>query len=320
MNYKLSIFMRSPLLALVLIFFAKSVVALDFPFPFSAPMVGSSRIFSNDYLGDGKDRWRSGSYGVSLTFGDYSDQTLPQSPGGLMEYRLRSEILAPVDLTAAAAPPDRKYVGVIGLGAFTHFDWQGTETSFGGELIFTGPATGVSRFQTWAHRMLDAPLTSAGIANSQLQNHVYPTVHGEISRRIYHRTGESAVLIRPFAEAQLGVENYFRTGVDIVFGQIQSNFFVRDPVTGFLVSNIKNAANGGVSFVGGVDVALVHSSAYLPESEGYVIETIRPRARAGIVYETQQVDVFYGLTWLGREFSAQPTGQIEGSVHLKIRF
>ncbi len=68
-----------------------------------------------------------------------------------MQYRLRFEIIAPDDLAVANPFPDRPYAGVIGLGVFTHFERGDYNISYGGELVFVGPSTGLDDFQDWAH-------------------------------------------------------------------------------------------------------------------------------------------------------------------------
>ena len=42
--------------------------------------------------------------------------------------------------------------------------------------------------------------------------------------------------------------------------------------------------------------------------------------RTGIYVEEGQKSLFYGLTWLGREFQGQPSGQLLGSVALRLKF
>ena len=56
--------------------------------------IGTGRIFTNDYLGDNKDRWRTGSYAISVAKADGWDGSLPNGFGDLVEFRLRSDIIA----------------------------------------------------------------------------------------------------------------------------------------------------------------------------------------------------------------------------------
>ena len=52
--------MRVIALALVSAVQAGAVVAEGFAFPSLDTVQGVSRVFNNDFLGDGKDRWRTG--------------------------------------------------------------------------------------------------------------------------------------------------------------------------------------------------------------------------------------------------------------------
>lgn len=307
--------MRVAVLAALGVMHAGLVQAEGFAWPKLDNIVGVSRLFNNDFLGDGNDRWRTGSYEVSVTFGEQVLDGLPTTAFALMQYRLRSEILAPADLSLATAFPDRPYAGVIGLGAFTHFQKGAYNVSYGGELVFVGPSTGVGRFQKWAHKQIGAQ-TPMMLAD-QLPDHIYPTVQGEISRNM--RAGDT--LFRPFAEAQVGVESYARVGIDAIFGKnLSRNFFVREPITGHLVSNVRSSDDRSFGFMMGGDVAYVGDSKLLPESRGYTVESMRPRARAGFVYEGENAGLFYGLTWLGKEFEGQKESQVTGSLNVKFNF
>ncbi|MEQ9039108.1 MAG: DUF2219 family protein [Silicimonas sp.] len=93
----------------------------------------------------------------------------------------------------------------------------------------------------------------------------------------------------------------------------------RLPVTGHCIPLVRQGT-GGFSFVVGGDVAWVADSLYLPSSLGHDLTPLRTRLRAGIHYEREGFDLFYGLSWLGREFEAQREGQFVGALHLGLRF
>ncbi|MEM6620410.1 MAG: lipid A-modifier LpxR family protein [Pseudomonadota bacterium] len=276
---------------------------------------GFSRILSNDILGDGKDRWRTGSYGLSMTYGRFEDRA-PAEAFALMEYRIRAEILTPQNLALAdPTPADRPYAGVIGLGAFTHMTRGDINLSFGAELNFVGPSTRLDDFQEWLHDGLgiQAPIA----ARSQLGDRVYPTIQGEVSRTIPLRNG----ILRPFAEAQAGLETYARVGVDWILGDNYGrNFFLRDTVTGHLMTNVRAGEGVSWGFVLGGDLAWVAHSNLLPDGRGLDAKKARGRVRAGLAYEGEQSTFFYGLTYLGPEFEGQPEGQVTGSISLRLRF
>ena len=87
--------MRIAIIALVGALHVTSVSAEGFAWPKLDNVVGISRLFNNDFIGDGQDRWRTGSYEVSVTFGEQVVDGLPTTPFELMQYRLRAEIIAP---------------------------------------------------------------------------------------------------------------------------------------------------------------------------------------------------------------------------------
>ncbi|MEM7439531.1 MAG: lipid A-modifier LpxR family protein [Pseudomonadota bacterium] len=276
--------------------------------------LGFSDLFNNDALGDGKDRWRTASYMASITWGEFNDGA-PAVPFALVEYRLRADLITPVNLAGATAFPDRPYAGVIGLGAFTHIKRGQTNISFGGELAFVGPSTGLGDLQKALHDALG--LQEPIVRGDQLPNKVYPTVSAEISREL--RLGDT--LIRPFFEAQAGIETYARVGVDTLIGRNYSrNFFLRDPVTGHLTTNVRASNTPGWGFALGADAAYVSDSKLLPSSRGYQVERTRLRARAGVAYEAKASRLFYGLTYHGKEFQGQSEGQVVGSLSLRFKF
>ena len=187
--------------------------------------------------------------------------------------------------------------------------------SFGGELVFVGPNTGLDDFQDWAHERIGAQRPTA--AATQLGNKVYPTVHGEVSRDVNFGSG----VFRPFVEAQVGIENYARIGFDTVFGKnVSQNFFVRDPVTGHLLTNVRHSDERSFGFMIGGDMAYVGDSDLLPGSRGVEVRDFRPRARAGFLYEGENAGLFYGVTYLGKEFENQREGQFTGSLSVKFNF
>ena len=126
---------------------------------------------------------------------------------------------------------------------------------------------------------------------------------------------------RRIGEVQAGLETYARVGVDAVFGRnLSQNFFLRDPVTGHLMTNVRASDDPSWGFMVGGDVAYVDSSKLLPTSRGYTVKQARTRLRAGIVREAEGGGLFYGITYLGPEFESQREGQVTGSLHLRLNF
>jgi len=277
--------------------------------------LGYGRLFTNDFFGDGLDRWRSGSYSFSIIRGPDWDGAVPDRFGALLEYRLRSEIIAPGRLNGPGAD-DRPYVGAATLGLHSHFGMGEAEVSAGIDVNLTGPQTGIGAMQEWFHEVIDAPRPA--ILDDQLPDAVYATAIVAVTRP--YAIAENLTL-RPYVEAQVGVEDLFRVGADLIYGRIgHSDLWLRDSSTGQLYRGIEGEARG-VAFVAGADFTQVQSSAYLPESMGYVPSDIRMRARVGIHWQmAPQTSFFYGATWLSEEFVGQPEGQILGSLKLSFNF
>ena len=278
--------------------------------------LGYGRLVTNDYIGDGHDRWRTGSVATSRVWGPEWDGALPDGIGQLLELRVNAQIIAPQDLNAPA-PGDRPYAGSIAVGLHTHYAALGNEVSLGGDLVFTGPQTGLDGFQSFIHDNFNGQGVGAGVRGAQIGNHVYPTAVAEVGRTIL--LGGAA--LRPFAEARAGAETLMRIGADFTFGGVLTGaLLVRDPVTG---QRYRTAGSNlpGYAFVVGADTAYVEDSAYLPSSRGYSLCDSRNRVRAGVHYGADAGHrAFYGLTWLDREFKGQKESQIVGSVRLHIKF
>jgi hypothetical protein len=275
--------------------------------------LGTGRLFTNDIIGDGQDRWRSGSYALSVLRGDTWSGAAPAQLGELLEYRLRGEVIAPENLTTPAAG-DRPYVGALSLGLHTYAQRGDLQFRGGLDVVAVGPQTGVGDFQNTLH---DAFGLDESNFTTQLGNAFYPTASGEISRT--YAIGNTE--LRPFAEVQVGVESYARVGMDLNLGTFPTSaLYARDVTTGHRYQTISEGIEPGAHFVLGTDVAHVFSSEYLPSEDGYVLEDIRARVRAGVTLSAPKVSAFYGLTWLSPEFEAQTESQVVGSMNMKFDF
>ena len=276
--------------------------------------LGFGRFFSNDAIGDGDDRWRTGSYSVSMIRGQSWKGVAPTF-GELLEFRVRTEIIAPANLSNPS-PTDRRYVGALSLGVHTYTTLAGAEARLGLDLVATGPQTGVGRLQRQLHKLFG--MTPPGNLGAQISNKVYPTLSAELGRDL-RLTGGST--LHPFIEAQAGVEDYVRVGGDLVIGRFGAGaLMLRDPVTGHRYIGVRGAETPGVSFVLGGDVARVFDSAYLPTGGAVALKDTRSRLRAGLHWRGEKSEVFYGITRLSREYETQPSGQTVGSLRLRLRF
>ncbi len=276
--------------------------------------LGQARLFTNDLLGDGRDRWRSGAYGVSAVRGPGWHGALPSQFGQIMEYRFRGEVITPASIVSPT-PGDRLYAGVFSVGAHSHFSWHGLEVSTGVDLMVMGEQSGIRHMQEIVHEAFS--LQTSNVRNFQVDNGIY--LHGTVE--VGQEFDFGGVRARPFVELQAGVETMARTGFDLTFGGYgQGGLRLRDSTTGHRISAIDSESDSGYSFLFGGDVAYVDSSRYLPSDQGYTVEDTRYRIRAGVNYSFGHSNIFYGLTYLSEEFVGQSSGQTVGSISLGIEF
>jgi hypothetical protein len=281
----------------------------------SRDILGVGRLFSNDYLGDGRDRYQSGSYVRSYMRGPSDWDGSPQTFGTMREYRLRSAIIASDGI--GASPGDRPYAGVLSVGVHSHYGHDAFRGSVGLDVTGVGPQTGVSRFQERAHDQLG--LAQVQFADMQLGNTFHLGLTAEVAEVLPLPQGFTA---RPFAELQIGPEDVARVGADLFVGAtIASDILIRDVSTGQLYRGTENPDITGFALVLGADMAAVVDSVYLPEERGATASGGRGRLRAGVHWQSEgDSSVFYGLTYLSPEFVDQSEGQVTGSLKLNFNF
>jgi hypothetical protein len=277
--------------------------------------LGWGRMFTNDALGDGKDRWQTGSYQVSRIRGYTWAGMLPKALGDIWEFRASSQIAAPADLVSPDAG-DRRYAAQLALGLHTQFDWKGNEVGLGAGFAFVGPQNGISNFQEWIHRMLGLPQPL--VVDQQIGNSIFPTFEAEFGRRI---EVNSSAMLRPFVQAQLGPESLIRVGGDLSIGAFgRDDLMVRDGVTGQRYRVVEGTRDQGVSLVIGGDYARVFDSQILPSNAAATAMDNRSRLRAGLQWQGEKAAAFYGLTYLSEEFEQQTEGQLLGSLSVNLKF
>ena len=277
--------------------------------------LGWGRLFTNDALGDAHDRWRTGAYTVSRVRGYSWSADRAEQFGDILEFRARGETIAPVNLSRPAAD-DRRYAEMLSFGLHTHFDWRGNEVSLGGDLVIIGPQTGISKFQSFVHNLLNMPKPQ--VAGNEIGNAVYPTLVAELGRTV--ALGGNASL-RPFVEAQVGLETFVRVGGDLVIGKLgRDDLMLRDPGTGQRYRAVQGNREPALSFVVGGDIAQVFDSKLLPSGESATLSDTRSRLRAGVHWQGKKASAFYGLSYLGPEFDQQLEGQVVGALNLNLQF
>lgn len=278
--------------------------------------IGYGYIANNDLFGDGRDRWQSSSIATSRVRGYGWDGDLPDAPGELLEIRFQGRIIAPADVENPL-PGDRVYASTWSLGAHTHFNVNGSEFSLGADMVISGPQTGLHLMQNATHELLNRDLVSDTVLNDGVQDGFHPGVVVEYARPILLT---SDTQIRPFAELRTGDETLLRSGVDLYLGTVGGNdFLVRDPVTGQRYRAVQGDYLQGYGLMVGGDFTSMQDSIYFP-SNGPAMLDSRTRLRAGMVWQGNQNSLFYGLTYLGKEFEGQEEPQLVGSIRLNLEF
>lgn len=279
--------------------------------------LGYGRLLSNDFFGDGHDRWRTGSWTSSRVWGPEWTGKAPVGFGKLIELRLSAEIFAPENISRPSAG-DRRYAGALSAGVHTHFDIKGFEAAVGGDLTLTGADNGLGDFQDAVHNLLGARRPSNTVLDDQIGGGFHLTAVGEMGRTLQL---SETLHLRPFVEGRAGAETLVRAGFDVTFGKVGvGELLVRESVTGHRYRVVQNPEVGGFSFLMGADIAHVADSIYLPESGGLELTDSRERLRAGVQWQGHRASAFYGLTYLGEEFEAQTEGQVTGSLQFKFQF
>ena len=281
--------------------------------------IGYGRLIVNDLIGDGEDRWRTGSVASSRIYMRGGDSAwaghAPAQFGELWELRFLGQVISPSNLTNPAAD-DRRQAGALSLGLHTHVTRKDWDISVGGDLVVIGPQTNLDDLQDGLHDIFDGPAVSELARDTQIGNKIRPTAVGEVGRNI---ALSPRTALRPFAEARVGDETLVRAGFDLMVGQTGTGeLWLRDPVTGHRYRSMYE--NRGFGFVVGGDVAYVDRSVYLPDGGTAALKNTRSRLRAGLHWQGESDAVFFGLTYLGEEFEGQDEGQLVGAIRWKWAF
>jgi outer membrane protein LpxR len=286
------------------------------PFKTKRRVLGYGRLTTNDVIGDGQDRWRTGSVTMSRAWGYEWNGSAPSQLGQLLETRIQGQIIAPDNLTAVNLN-DRPYAGVLTVGVHTYASNRGLDYSLGVDLAIIGPQTRIDQLQTGLHKLFGKPVPDDAMLALQIPNQFRPTFVAEMGR-IYD-VGQR-LEIRPFGELRVGDETLARVGVDFTLGSVgRGELLSRESITGQRYRLIYGSGPG-TSFVIGGDIAFVSDSVYLPAERGFQVVERRDRFRAGFNWQGENASVFYGVTYLSPEFERQNEGQVAGSVRVKLRF
>lgn len=279
--------------------------------------LGYGRLTTNDIIGDGEDRWQTGSITSSRVWGFGWDGAAPARLGDLLELRLQGRVMNGESVTRVD-PDDRPWAGALSVGLHSHVTRGMWDYSIGGDVVVIGPQTNLDSLQKALHRIVNTAEPSEEVLDAQVADKVRPTLVAEAGRS-YELSQVSRW--RPFVEARAGDETYLRAGADLIVGLFgEGELLVRESVTGHRYRVIREGRRG-TSWMFGIDTAFVADSAYLPDERGFELSDRRDRVRTGLHWQYgSSSSVFYGLTWLGEEFVGQDDTQLIGSLRLEMRF
>lgn len=276
----------------------------------SAEYIGLSWQVTEDFIGDRHDRWRTGGAQIGLLF----RPQVQHSPIDMVELRFAGEAATPWNLRRPD-PGDRPFAGVLSVSALAYGQRDWAEVDIGIGLALSGPSTGIDDFFERVH--LGDNELSDQTREDQVPDRLYPEAEVSVASRMPLGNGAA---FRPFGRVQIGVENMATIGAEVIFGPAGADTLrIRDRVTGQLLPDTASTARGWSLTLGG-DVSKVYDSELLPENHGVEAEGIRTRLRAGAFWRGERVQLFYGATWLGKEFEAQSEGQTLGSIQLSWGF
>jgi len=263
-----------------------------------------SSFFTNDFFGDGSDRWRSASYTLFLSFEG-------ENTGGVAhDFRARAEVISPWGARDQPRNSDRPYVGMLGFGVFANDSFGALQYNVGLEVLFIGDQTKLADIQQGFH---DLTGIAGYLPDNQPHEHVDDSVTGMVSAELAKPyTISDSLSVRPFVGVQAGYETFGRVGVDLLIdGYSNAQRYVRDPVSGFLQPSSPERASHmqDMSFLLGADYTYVTHSDFFPDWSDVEMSNSRFRARAGVQVAIRKVSTFFGLTYLSKEFESQVESQ-----------
>lgn len=271
---------------------------------------GKVGLFNNDFLGDKRDRWQTGSYQKSVFV------PMPtRRADGALELRARAQIVSPWS-SGEQEMRDRPYSSVLSLGAFRHHNVQGFNSRTGVELILQGDQTGLPEFQNAVHRALG--ITDISYNPMGQDRHIADRLTGRAIAEFSRSAAISPqVSIRPYLLFAAGAEISATAGADLHLGlaPLSDALHTRDVVTGLALPARPISA---AAFVAGWDAAYVDRSLHLPARSGVDVKHEQFRVRAGFEAKIGAVRLFAGQAWLSPQFQGQVTGQRIGMLAIGV--
>lgn len=269
--------------------------------------------FTNDYFGDGHDRWSSGSYQRS-----YYSQGLRNRWVDGIELRWRTEIITPWTPSKQQGG-DVPFSTALGFGGSLHRNIGVLETRLGGEILVLGDFNGLEYVQRAVHDGLgmEESFDPTGNNVERVENGLELRFDLEIATTIPISRNS---MIRPYSAITIGGDQATMVGADIVLGPLaRAEIWTRDVVTGRLLTPQVNQFQW-LNLVAGWDARSVDASIHLPEGSRVDLQPAQFRARLGLQVNNGFLDFFIGQAWLSPSFVNQAEPQRVGMLSVGFAF
>lgn len=173
--------------------------------------LGYGRLVTNDLLGDGKDRWRTGSVSAFRMYVQEDVDLKHLKLGQAVELRTHFEVVAPSDLQDDSGG-DRPWGGAISLGLHSPFHYGSLQMSLGADVHVIGQNSGLTGFQQDLHKGLGIKHAGDAVSNNQIKDEI---VMGGAAEAAYPIGLSDRVQARPYGEVRAGLEDVARVGMDV---------------------------------------------------------------------------------------------------------
>ncbi|MEM6661107.1 MAG: lipid A-modifier LpxR family protein [Pseudomonadota bacterium] len=298
--------------------------------------VQAEGIVWNDHLGDGADRWKTGGLTQSFVFPQsmLSEEPWFDHHAAAVELQVRGLLITP-DNTSAVGSGDRPYAQYLALGGYLRLwgqpDYLGagfttqTEDRLGIELGYQGEPLPLFEIADAFHRVGNMPTTTRTDANT-LDGEFLANVEARRTLRMHGQLGPHDLNVAPFAQVSAGMrENSARVGTDIILGtSLEARTWNYDTGIGALIPGGAKYREGihWAMWIGG-DIGYVASDAFLDggfSGNGPSVSRtpVTARARAGLIYDYEDVSFSFSLNWLSAEFETQSEGQMIGALQVEF--
>lgn len=131
--------------------------------------LGYGRLVTNDLLGDGKDRWRTGSVSAFRMYVQEDVDLKHLKLGQAVELRTHFEVVAPSDLQDDSGG-DRPWGGAISLGLHSPFHYGSLQMSLGADVHVIGQNSGLTGFQQDLHKGLGIKHAGDAVSNNKIKD------------------------------------------------------------------------------------------------------------------------------------------------------